>query len=27
VPESIRTVKDYYREAFDDFIATKKKQR
>ena len=27
VPESIRTTKDYYQEAFDEFIATKKKQR
>ena len=27
VPESIRTTKDYYQEAFDDFIAAKKKQR
>jgi len=27
VPASIRTTKDYYQEAFDDFIAAKKKQR
>ena len=27
VPEAIRTTKDYYQEAFDDFIAAKKKQR
>ena len=26
VPEAIRTTKDYYQEAFDDFIAAKKKQ-
>jgi len=27
VPETIRVTKDYYQEAFDDFIAAKKKQR
>jgi predicted Zn finger-like uncharacterized protein len=27
VPEAIRATKDYYQEAFDNFIATKKKQR
>lgn len=27
VPEAIRTTKDYYQEAFDDFISAKKKQR
>lgn len=27
VPESIRATKDYYQEAFDDFIAGTKKQR
>jgi len=27
VPEAIRATKDYYQEAFDDFIAAKKKQR
>lgn len=27
VPEAIRMTKDYYQEAFDDFIAAKKKQR
>jgi predicted Zn finger-like uncharacterized protein len=27
VPETIRATKDYYQEAFDDFIATKKNQR
>ncbi len=27
VPESIRANKDYFQEAFDNFIATKKKQR
>jgi predicted Zn finger-like uncharacterized protein len=27
VPEAIRATKDYYQEAFDNFIAAKKKQR
>lgn len=27
VPETIRRMKDYYQEAFEDFIAAKKKQR
>ena len=27
VPEAIRASKDYYQEAFDNFIAAKKKQR
>ncbi|MEK6744473.1 MAG: response regulator [Nitrospirota bacterium] len=27
VPEAIREMNDYYQEAFDDFIAAKKKQR
>jgi predicted Zn finger-like uncharacterized protein len=27
VPEAVRTTKDYYQEAFDEFIAAKKKQR
>jgi len=27
VPETIRATKDYYQEAFDDFISAKKKQR
>jgi predicted Zn finger-like uncharacterized protein len=27
VPEAIRATKDYYQEAFDDFIAAQKKQR
>ena len=27
VPEAIRTIKDYYQEAFDDFVKAKKNQR
>jgi len=27
VPEAVRMTKDYYQEAFDEFIAAKKKQR
>ena len=27
VPEAVRMTKDYYQEAFDEFIASNKKQR